>query len=148
MKRFIWLSTLTVLAGCAGSQNCVFYQYTELEGVKSKTLERHKWENAIRPEEDIAKSLVLQMDNSSTHVVQIRGSEKPHRHEFHDSTVFIQSGTGRMFLGKSSFRVGPGAIIFIPHGVEHYFVNGGAEPAVAITVFSPAFDGKDTVYKE
>jgi hypothetical protein len=27
----------------------------------------------------------------------------------------------------------------------HYFVNTAAEPAVAFVIFSPPFDGKDTV---
>lgn len=136
------------LSGCAAAQNVVFYQYHELEGIKSKSLDRLKWENAIRPEETISKSVILEMDYSSAHMIQIRGGEKKHIHEFHDATVFIQSGWGRMYLGKSSVNVKPGSVIFIPHGVLHYFVNGGPEPATAFAIFSPAFDGKDTVNKE
>lgn len=146
--KWIFIAGLSLLTGCAAQRSYTFYQYTELEGVKSKTLDRVQWENEIQPGEDISKALILQMDNSSTHLVQIKGAEKKHLHEFHDSTVFIQSGRGRMYLGKASFAVGPGAVIFIPHGVTHYFVNGGPEPAKAIAVFSPAFDGKDIIYKD
>ena len=143
-----WLCLAALLSGCAASQNFVFYQYNEVEGVKSKSLDRIKWENAVQPGEDLSKTLILQMDNSSTHLIQIRGSEKKHVHEFHDSTVIIQSGSGRMYLGRSSFKAHPGSIIFIPHGVEHYYVNGGSEPTSAIAVFSPAYDGKDIVFRE
>lgn len=139
---------LLLVPACAGTQKTVFYQYNALEGIKNKTLDRLKWENAIRPEDSIVKTLILETDYSSAHLIQIRGEEKKHVHEFHDSMVFVQSGSGRMYLGKSSFKAGPGAIIFIPHGVEHRFVNGGPEPATAISIFSPAFDGKDIIYKE
>ena len=148
MKPLLFMAFLAMLPACATTQNMVFYQYNELEGVKSKTLDRLKWENAMQPEENISKTLILQTDFSSTHMIRIRGAEKRHVHEFHDSTVYIQSGSGRMYLGKSSFNVGPGSIIFIPHGVEHYFVNSGAEPATAIAVFSPAFDGQDVKVKD
>ena len=139
---------LACLSGCAAPQKCVFYQYTALEGVKSKTLDRLKWENAVPTGEDLSKALVLEMEGSSAHLIQIRGSEKKHVHEFHDVTVFVESGGGRMHLGKKSVNVGPGAVIFIPRGLEHYFVNGSAEPASAISVFSPAFDGKDIVDRQ
>jgi mannose-6-phosphate isomerase-like protein (cupin superfamily) len=79
------------------------------------------------------------------HLVQIRTQEKPHRHDYHDLVAFIQSGVGMMFLGEKSFRVGPGSVVFIPHGTPHYFVNTGPTPAVAVTVFSPAYDGRDFV---
>ncbi len=143
----LFLSVLALVSACAPSQKYVFYQYTPLEGVKSKSLDRLKWENEVQPGDDMSKALILQMDNASTHLVQIKGAEKNHIHQYHDSTVFIQSGTGRMYLGKTSFQVGPGAIIFIPQGLEHHYVNGGAEPTSAIAVYSPSFDGKDIIYK-
>ncbi len=148
MRKLIILSLLALLPACATPGGVVFYQYNPLEGIKNKTLDRLKWENAIGPDEKISKTLILQTDFSSAHLIQIRGSEKRHVHEFHDFTVFIQSGSGRMYLGKGSFPVGPGSIIFIPHGVEHYFVNAGNEPAVAIAIFSPAYDEKDIKFKE
>lgn len=30
-------------------------------------------------------------------------------------------------------------------GVVHYFVNTSTEPSVALAVFSPSFDGKDSI---
>src|SRR3990172_5980826 len=146
-----WVAAVLALAcfgGCAAPQKYVFYQYTQLEGIKSKTADRFKWENSVQPVEDMAKALILEMENSSAHFIQIQGSEKKHSHDFHDLTVIVQSGRGRMYLGTSSVNVRSGAVIFIPRGLEHYFVNGGPEPASAIAVYSPAFDGKDIVERE
>lgn len=148
MKWLTAFLALACLGGCAAPQKYVFYQYTQLEGIKSKTADRFKWENAVQPGEDISKALILEMENSSAHFIHIRGSEKKHSHDFHDLTVIIQSGSGRMYLGTSSVSVAAGAVIFIPRGLEHYFVNGGPEPASAIAVYSPAFDGKDIVDRE
>ncbi|OGR83258.1 MAG: hypothetical protein A2901_08340 [Elusimicrobia bacterium RIFCSPLOWO2_01_FULL_54_10] len=148
MKTFLPFLALCLFYGCAAPQKYAFYQYTELEGVKSKTLDRLKWENSVQPGEDISKALILEMDNASSHLIQIRGSEKRHSHDLHDLTVILQSGRGRMFMGNSSVSVGPGAVIFIPRGLAHYFVNGSAEPASAIAIYSPAFDGKDVVDRE
>ncbi|OGR89483.1 MAG: hypothetical protein A3A86_00160 [Elusimicrobia bacterium RIFCSPLOWO2_01_FULL_60_11] len=148
MNRLAFFSVLACLAGCAGQQKYVFYQYTQLEGIKAKTADHFKWENAIQPGEDVSKVRILEMENSSAHFIQIRGTEKKHSHDLHDLTVIIQSGSGRMYLGASSVGVAAGAVIFIPRGLEHYFVNGGPEPASAIAVYSPAFDGKDIVFRE
>ncbi len=38
-----------------------------------------------------------------------------------------------------------GDILFIPRGSAHYFVNTFSEPSVALAVFSPDFDGKDSI---
>lgn len=145
--RIMGLFALACL-GCASSQQYVFYQYTPLGGIQSKPVERVKWENTLQPGEDSSKATLLEMDNLSAHFIQISGSEKKHSHAFHDLTVILQSGRGRMYLGTSSVSVRSGAVIFIPRGLEHYFVNGGPDPASAIAVYSPAFDGKDIVNQE
>lgn len=133
------------LFGCANVSNTVLYQITDLGRLNRKSLDRFLWENVIKPEEAISNAPILMGDLASYHLVQIRGAEKPHAHEFHDLAVFLQSGVGTMFLGKQSFKVKAGSVIFIPHGTPHYFVNMGESPAVAIVVFSPAYDGKDSV---
>ena len=148
MKRSLVIAALAVLSGCAAQQKYVYYQYTQLEGIKAKSSEHYKWENAVQPGEDVSKAKILEMDNASAHFIQIRGTEKKHSHDFHDLTVVLQSGRGRMYLGNSSVSVQAGAVIFIPRGLDHYFVNGGPEPATAMAVYSPPFDGKDIVEKQ
>jgi len=148
MKCLVGILSTFLLSGCAASGNYKFHQYTVFGGVKSKSLERLKWENQFQPGEDITKALILQMDHASAHLIQIKGSERKHTHYYHDLIVILQSGQGRMFLGKSSFAAGAGDIIFIPKGVDHYFINGSENPATAIAVYSPVFKGEDVVEKE
>lgn len=106
------------------------------------------WENPLKLEEEISNTLISRGDLASYHLVQIRGSEKPHYHEFHDLAVFMQSGSGTIFLEKESFKVKAGSVIFIPHDTTHYFLNNGADPAVAIVVFSPPFNGEKKLLVE
>ncbi len=148
MKQTLILLSLFLLGGCASSRKFVFYQYTPLEGIKSKTSDRFKWENTVQPGEDISKANILEMETSSSHFIQIKGAEKKHSHDYHDLTVVLLSGSGRMYLGPNSVSVAAGAVIFIQRGLEHYFVNGGQEPASTMAIYTPAFDGKDIVFRE
>ena len=50
-----------------------------------------------------------------------------------------------MRVANASFAVKAGDVLFIPKAVPHAFKNQETTPAVAIVVFTPAFDGKDTV---
>ena len=134
------------LGGCASVPSPVFYSLNQLEHLTSKTLDRMVWENELSQEEPLSSTVILKSDEASYHLIQVRGAEKKHMHEYHDLAVFVQSGTGTMFLGKEKFNVRGGAVIFVPHGIPHYFVNTGPQPAVAVSVFSPPFDGKDIVY--
>lgn len=133
------------ITGCATAPRTVFYQLNAADKVDQKTLDRLLWENALDPNQNMSNSVILTSDMASYHLVQVRTQEEPHKHEYHDSVAFVQSGTGVMFLKDQPFKVGPGAVIFIEHGTPHYFVNTGPEPAVIIAVFSPPYDGKDRI---
>lgn len=149
MKRTICaIFGALILTGCVTSQRAVFYQLNKFEDLKSKTLRRMLWENDIDPSKNLTSSIILRGDLASYHLIQVRGSEKKHVHQFHDLAVFVQSGRGVMHLGKRQFKATAGSVIFIPHGTPHWFVNGGGDPAVAIAIFSPAYDGKDYVERE
>ena len=50
-----------------------------------------------------------------------------------------------MRVANANFAVKAGDVLFIPKAVPHAFKNQGTTPAVAIVVFTPAFDGKFTV---
>ena len=60
--------------------------------------------------------------------------------------MVIWSGRGRMRLGKETVIVGEGSVLFIPRGTRHSFVPFGPDKAVALSIFSPAFDGKDRIF--
>jgi mannose-6-phosphate isomerase-like protein (cupin superfamily) len=54
-------------------------------------------------------------------------------------------GHGYLILGQSRLDLGAGDVFFIPRNTPHFFVNTSPQPAAAFVVFSPPFDGKDTV---
>ncbi len=81
----------------------------------------------------------------SVHLVQIRDAEPWHVHTRHDLTVFIRQGHGVMRLADRTFAIHSGDVLTIPAGVPHAFQNQSPKPALAVVIFSPPFDGKDTV---
>jgi quercetin dioxygenase-like cupin family protein len=82
---------------------------------------------------------------ASYHVVQVRGSETPHRHVAHDLTVFVLRGRGTLTreAGRGGMRAGDSAVI--PRGEPHWFASTGRDGAVALVVFAPPLDMPDTV---
>lgn len=50
-----------------------------------------------------------------------------------------------MRVANANFAVKAGDVLFIPEAVPHAFENPGTAPAVAMVVFTSAFDGKATV---
>jgi quercetin dioxygenase-like cupin family protein len=65
-------------------------------------------------------------------------AEPEHVHPRQDSSARVVSGTLRFSLAGREHRLGPGETISIPAGAPHFFLNDGAEDAVAIQEFRPA----------
>ena len=102
-------------------------------------------ENPLRPEENIKVTTLGQGSTVSHHLVQIRDREVPHVHKNHDLTVVVMRGRGPIVIAQEQRFLGVGDVVFIPRDTVHYFINVSPDPAVALVVFSPPFDGKDTV---
>ena len=83
--------------------------------------------------------------SASYHLVQVRGSESPHRHVAHDLTVFVLRGRGTLTLGHTHIRLRAGDAVLIPRGTPHGFVNEGRGRAVTLAVFTPPLDAPDAV---
>lgn len=62
---------------------------------------------------------------------------RPHSHDF-DQIAMIVSGTAVYQVGDVRNEVGPGSIMHIPAGVEHYIEPTGDEPVMNLDVFAPA----------
>src|SRR5205814_5559824 len=75
--------------------------------------------------------------SASYHLVQVRGSESPHRHAAHDLTVFVLRGRGTLTLGEGRRALAAGDAAAIPRGAVHWFANGGPPAALALAVFTP-----------
>jgi quercetin dioxygenase-like cupin family protein len=68
----------------------------------------------------------------------------PHYHAEHDETVVLLRGSGKMRLGGKDIEVRAHDLIFVPKGTVHDFRPGQGE-VLAVSCFSPTFDGKDRV---
>jgi quercetin dioxygenase-like cupin family protein len=64
---------------------------------------------------------------------------RPHRHEF-PQIAMIVAGRAIYHVGSEPNEVGPGSILLIPAGVEHYIEPVGDETVQNIDVFAPARD--------
>jgi quercetin dioxygenase-like cupin family protein len=138
----VWLvgSTL-ILAGCVSGPH--FYlqyggEYRELD------LEKILAENPLGPGDNIKVANLGRSVSASQHVVQIRDREFLHVHKLHDATVTMLRGQGYLVLDKRRIDLKAGDVIHIPRGVPHQYVNTGSAPTVALAVYAPPFDGKDT----
>ena len=105
-------------------------------------------EDPLGASENIKITTLGQGQGVSHHLVQIRDRENPHIHKIHDGTVVMVKGGGYLMMDNRRIDLSVGDIVYIPRGAIHYFVNTAGEPTVAFVVFSPPFDGKDTVPAE
>ncbi len=102
-------------------------------------------ENPLPATQNIKVATLGRGKEISHHVVQVRDRESPHFHKEHDLTVVVLRGGGYLMFDKERVDLAAGDILFIPRGVAHYFVNTFPQPSVALAVFTPPFDGKDTI---
>jgi len=63
----------------------------------------------------------------------------PHSHDF-DQIAMITKGRAIYHIGDEPNEVGPGSIMLIPAGVEHYIEPVGDETVENIDLFAPARD--------
>jgi len=138
---------LLLLAVLALGSACVsgphFYlqygdEYRELD------LEKVLTDNPLAPGDNLKVANLGRSASASQHVVQIRDREILHVHKIHDATVTMLRGQGYLVLGKKRVNLKAGDVIHIPRGMAHQYVNTSGEPTVALAVYAPAFDGKDT----
>ena len=60
-----------------------------------------------------------------------------HIHEDSDEVLLIMEGEFTGFCGDRSWSGGPGALVFMPHGIPHGFTVSDAGPGRIIVVESP-----------
>lgn len=61
---------------------------------------------------------------------------RPHVHEF-DQIAMIVAGRARYHVGEVANEMGPGSIVLIPAGVDHFIEPVGDEVVKNIDVFTP-----------
>ena len=86
-------------------------------------------------------------DNLTQLLVFIRTSETPHYHAEHDLTFVLLKGKGELYLDGKREILEEGDVAFIPKGAVHFYKNLD-EISILLAVFSPKYDGKDSVKVE
>lgn len=138
---------LSLLAALAVGSACVSAPHFYLQyGNEYRELDLNKIlaDNPLAPGGNIQVANLGRSASASQHVVQIRDREILHVHKIHDATVTMLRGQGYLVLDKKRLNLKTGDVIHIPRGVAHQYVNTSSEPTVALAVYAPAFDGKDT----
>ncbi len=108
---------------------------------------RFDWNNE-ELQQDIAARTLHNSDASSSHLVRLNGREEPHYHDYHDLYVSILSGESTIHFRNHDIKLKPGAFVIIPRGTYHWAENRGIEASILVTVFTPAFDGKDKRFSD
>ncbi len=137
----LWIFLLGILA-CAPSPH-FYLRYGDQ--LAQTDLDKILAENPLPATQNIKVATLGRGKEISHHVVQVRDRESPHFHKEHDLTVVVLRGGGYLMFDKERVDLAAGDILFIPRGVVHYFVNTFPQPSVALAVFTPPFDGKDTI---
>ncbi len=144
-SRTFGFFALSVFFACSPASQISLQYGTEL---KQAEVNKVLAENPLGASENIKITTLGQGQGVSHHLVQVRDREKPHIHKIHDGTVVMVKGRGYLMLENRRIDLSVGDIVYIPRNAVNYFVNTASEPTVAFVVFSPPFDGKDTVPME
>ncbi len=99
----------------------------------------------VGPEQAFRAETLAQNAAFSAHLLQFRTREERHIHRHHDLTFVVHRGEGRVTVDDIRRIVGPGDVFHIPRNTPHFCENLGSEPLVAVLIFTPPFDMKDTV---
>lgn len=132
---------LVLLAGCTAARPTHYWQTTD--GLSLLAIDQKLASESLSPTENIRVTPLGRTESVSHHLVQIRTSELFHLHRNHDLTVVVYRGQGTMRIGEKQFPVTKGDVLLIPRGIPHAFTNRSSQPAVAIAVFTPSYDGRD-----
>jgi quercetin dioxygenase-like cupin family protein len=102
-------------------------------------------ENELTKDEDIKVIPIGENKSTSVHIIQVREKAEmdAHFHKSHDEIVYIKKGSGVLELDGTRHGIRDGMLLVIPRMTVHKFVNTGNELNIAISVFSPPFDGED-----
>ncbi|MBI2557573.1 MAG: cupin domain-containing protein, partial [Planctomycetes bacterium] len=152
--RFVFTLLSLAFIGCTTVR---YYPTNFVESLKHPTKFPEVYSSTVKNIEEVAEKNPLGEDvevkitdvgenkNSSMHLVQVRenGELSSHYHKRHDEVVYVKKGSGIATLDGTRYMVKPGSILQIPTKTVHEFLNTGGEPFVAVSIFSPPFDGRD-----
>jgi len=98
-----------------------------------------------QPYDNIATETMNSDSSVTSTVIWIKTEVKPHYHANHSEHVMILEGEGQMLLGKQSFYVKAGDLIYIPKGTVHAIRVTSKLPMKVLSIMTPQIDEGDRV---
>ena len=156
-KRFLRALLPLIASALVGCSTANYYPPNFVESLKHPTkfpevftfnvqnIEEVIEKNPLGENEEVKITDFGENKNSSMHLIQVRanGEIQPHYHKRHDKVIYVKKGTGIATLDDTRYVVKPGSMLQVPLKTVFKFLNTGNETFVAVSVFSPPFDGKD-----
>ena len=99
----------------------------------------------LRVDEDLHAETLLVTPEFSAHLLQYRVSERRHIHRAHDLTYIVYRGQGDVYIDDYRHPARPGDVFHSPRGTPHSCDNTGSDPLVAVLIFTPPYDLKDSI---
>jgi mannose-6-phosphate isomerase-like protein (cupin superfamily) len=111
-------------------------------------LDQFAEEHPLDPAAGIILSQAIAGKNATINFVQVQPGfgQKLHYHEWHDEIVYIIRGEGFMTIDGENRSIKTSDLIYLPSKVIHNNSASGNETMEAITIYVPAFDGKDKIF--
>ena len=70
------------------------------------------------------------------HSLSVGMDLRPHSHEDFDQLALILEGEANYYIDGVARRMGPGSMLLVPKGAEHY-IEPLTEPCINLDVFAP-----------
>jgi mannose-6-phosphate isomerase-like protein (cupin superfamily) len=88
---------------------------------------------------------VARGEQASVNVWQMTKGLPAHFHRQHEEVIIVKSGRAEARIGDRTVLMQAGDILLVPKNTAHSVRALGSEPFQGVSVFAPAFDGKDRV---
>ena len=88
---------------------------------------------------------ILRGEQASVNAWQITDAMPPHLHREHEEIIVVRTGRARARIGDRDVDLKPGDVFLVPKNTVHAARAYGEEPFTGVSIFAPAFDGKDRV---
>jgi len=75
------------------------------------------------------------------------GEEIGMEHHDVDQILYITHGQGKAIVGGEEYQLRDGALVEVPAGTEHNFINTGLQKLKLFTVYAPAEHPNGTIHK-
>ncbi len=143
--RRVALLLVALLTGCASQTEPPSYYHPEFTRENAVSLLEKVGEMEKQDFDNVRLETLARNKLSSHHLVVVRKAEPLHYHARHDGWAVVLKGSGTFLLGDRMFEIHPGSSFYIPRGVHHRAIREGKEALAAFVIFTPPFDGKDTI---